>query len=76
MAIYSKAVSSNIAALEVYDKRNSPYHRVDVFHVFVNNMYPGSNAAFSQSTDLGHDYSKIGPRLLDIITGILTSTSS
>jgi hypothetical protein len=46
MAIYSKAVSWKIAALEIYHKRNSPHHRIDVFYVFVNNMYPGSDAAF------------------------------
>ena len=75
MAIYPKAVLWDIATVGAYDKRNISHHRIDVFHVFVNNMYPGSDAAFSQSTDLGHDYSKIDTRLLDIITAILTSTS-
>jgi hypothetical protein len=75
MAIYPKAALWDIVALEVYDKRKSSHHGVDVFHVFIDNMYTGSDAAFSQSTDLGHDYSKIDTRFIDIITATLTSTS-
>jgi hypothetical protein len=58
---------------EAQDLGNSTPSSINVFHVSVDNMHFASNPAFSESTDLGHDDSKI-PCIPDMNTTSLTHT--